>query len=554
MNEIFDYVIVGGGSAGCVLANRLSANGRNSVALIEAGPKDDHWVLTIPTGVAAALSKPQFSWGYESTNQAGLGNRPFVTPRGKVLGGSSSVNGMVYFRGHPADFDDWAEKEGATGWSYREVLPYFIRSEDNPPFAGSPYHGTGGEMRVANPPRPNPLVHSFVKASTGLGLPACDDFNGADPEGVGLRQATIRDGRRESMSTAFLRPARDRQNLTVITDALVEKVLIENGQAVGVRYLVGDQPREVRARLEVVLSAGAYGSPAVLLRSGVGDTQELQRLGIPVKHHLPSVGVGLRDHPSAAVQVYTDKDYTSYGVSARSMLRNIGNLAEYLLWRRGPIGGNVFEATAFLRTSAEVERPDLQLVFMPAHRGPKPTLLPIGHGYGILSIAARPKSYGRVSLASADPAAKPLIDPHFYEDPDDLAVVRHGLKLARRILNQPDFNQYGAREVLPGVTVQDEAGLDEYIRRTTVTVHHPGCSCRMGSDPETTVVDPQLKVRGIRGLRVVDASVFPTLIAGNTNAAVVMIAEKAADMILGKRAPAPIDVPYAGAARDLAMV
>lgn len=545
MNDIFDYVIVGGGSAGCVLANRLSENGRNTIALIEAGPKDDHWLLTIPTGVAAALSKPQFSWGYESTPQLGLGSRPFPIPRGKVLGGSSSVNGMVYFRGHPADFDDWAEKEGATGWSYREVLPYFIRSEDNPTFAGSPYHGDKGEMRVSSPPRPNKLVHSFLEAGADMGLPKCDDFNAADPEGLGFRQATIRRGRRESMSTAFLRPALERKNLTVITDALVDKVLIDNGQAVGVKFLVNGEQRNVRARLEVILSAGAYGSPAVLMRSGIGDAKELQRHGITVQHDLPSVGVGLRDHPSAAVQMYTDKDYTSYGVSARSMMRNIGNVAEYVLWRRGPIGGNVFEATAFLRTSPELERPDLQLVFMPAHRGPKPTLLPIGHGYGVLSIAARPKSYGRVRLANADPATKLLIDPEFYSHKDDLAVVRHGLALGRKILGQPAFERYQAREILPGADIKQDSALDDYIRRTTVTVHHPGCTCRMGSDPATTVVDPQLKVRGIRGLRVVDASVFPTLIAGNTNAAVVMIAEKAADMILGKRAPAPIDVPYA---------
>lgn len=545
MNDIFDYVIVGGGSAGCVLANRLSADGRSTVALIEAGPKDDNWVLTIPTGVAAALSKPQFSWGYESTPQEGLGSRPFVIPRGKVLGGSSSVNGMVYFRGHPGDFDDWAEKEGAQGWSYREVLPYFIRSEDNPTFAGSEYHGDKGDMRVSSPPRPNKLVHSFLEASGEMGLPACEDFNAADPEGMGLRQATIRNGRRESMSTAFLRPVLHRTNLSVITNALVDKVTIDNGQAVGVNFLVDGELKNIRARQEVILCAGAYGSPAVLLRSGVGDSEELQRHAIPLKHHLPSVGVGLRDHPSAAVQMYTDNDHTSYGVSARSMLRNIGNVAEYVLWRGGPIGGNVFEATGFLRTSPELQRPDLQLVFMPAHRGPKPTVLPIGHGYGVLSIAARPKSYGRVTLGDANPATKPRIDPAFYSHEDDLAVVRHGLRLARKILFQPAFSRYQAREILPGTAVQLDSALDDYIRQTTVTVHHPGCTCRMGSDPETTVVDPQLKVRGIRGLRVVDASVFPTLIAGNTNAAVVMIAEKAADMILGKRAPAPIDVPYA---------
>jgi choline dehydrogenase-like flavoprotein len=541
----YHYIIVGGGSAGCVLANRLSADARYNVLLLEAGPPDDHWVLSIPTGVVASLMKPEFSWGYESTPQSGLENRPFPIPRGRVLGGSSSVNGMVYFRGHPGDYDDWAHREGARGWSYAEVLPYFCRSEDNRTFAGSPYHGASGEMSVTNSPRPNRLSRSFLEATKSLGLPECVDFNGPDPEGCGMRQATIRNGRRESMATAFLHPVRHRANLEVKTGVVVDRVLIENGRATGVRCLVDNQVRDFHAAGEVILSAGAYGSPAVLQRSGVGDAEELAALGVKVQHHLPAVGRGLRDHPNAAVQVKTDRDHTSYGVSARAMLRNIGNVLEYVLWRGGPVGSSTFEATGFLRSDPSLARPDLQLVFMPAHRGPKMTALPMGHGYGVLSILVRPKSHGRVTIASADPLAKPLIDPRFYEDPDDIDVVRKGLLLARQIVQHPAFNRYGGHEILPGPDVKDDAALTSYIRRTSSTVHHPGCTCRMGDDPSTTVVDHELKVRGIAGLRVADASVFPTLIAGNTNAAVVMIAEKAADMLLGKAAPAPVRLPRA---------
>lgn len=541
--DIFDFIIVGAGSAGCVLANRLSADGKNSVCLIEAGPEDKHWVLKIPSGVAAALNRTELSWGYESTSQGGLGNRPFKIPRGKVLGGSSSVNGMVYFRGHPGDFDDWAAN-GAEGWSYADVLPYFIRSENNLAFKDSPYHGNAGEMAVSDPPRPNPLVRSFLEATGSLNLKACSDFNAADPEGFGFRQATIRKGRRVSMASAFVRPAESRPNLKIITDALVDRVVIEHGRAVGVALVVGGEKRVINARREVILSGGAYGSPAVLLRSGVGDAQALRALGIRVQLDLPSVGRGLRDHPSAAIQMKTD-DATSYGISLRSMPRNVLNLVEYLLMRTGPVGGNVFEATGFVKTQTTLARPDLQLVFMPAHRNPNTFPIPIGHGFGILSIAARPKSVGSVTLASSDPAAKPLIDPRFFEHPDDLRVVRDGLRLARRILDSSAFKRYGAHELFPGPNMVDEdEAWNDHIRRTAVTVHHPGCSLRMGSDADS-VVDANLRVRGIAGLRVADASVFPSLIAGNTNAAVVMIAEKAADMILNRPAPAPISLPHA---------
>lgn len=541
MNETFDYVIAGGGSAGCVLANRLSADPAITVCLVEAGPRDRHWQIKFPTGVAAAINHPEINWRYKSTLQPGLGDRPFMIPRGRVLGGSSSINGMVYFRGHPGDFEDWGK--AAPGWSYRETLPYFKRSEDNGFYTDSPYHGVGGEMHVASPPRANPLVHSFLDAAKTLELPYCLDFNGPDPAGFGLRQATIRRGRRESMATAFLHPILQRPNLTVLTDTMVDRVAFEGKRAIGLEVESEGKRRMLRARREVILSAGAYGSPAVLLRSGIGDAAALRSLDIKVVHDLPQVGQGLRDHSSAAIQIRT-KDPTSYGLSARAMPRNIWNLVEYLLARKGPIGGNVFEATGFVRSQASVPRPDLQLVFMPAHRNANGFALPLGHGYGILSIAARPKSFGKVSLASANPHDAPLIDPDFLSHPDDIAVIRHGLKLARGLLSSNAFERYRGWEILPGPDVQSDVEWDAYIRRTAVTVHHPGCSCRMGSDAQS-VVDPELKVRGVEGVRIADASVFPTLVAGNTNAAVVMIAEKAADMILSKPPLPSEDLPHA---------
>ena len=538
--DAFDFIIVGAGTAGCVLANRLSADMKTRVCLVEAGGSDNSPKIHVPAAVAAAIGDPKFGWGLFSAPQAGANDRRIPLPRGRVIGGSSSINGMAYFRGHPRDFDDWSGVHGAVGWSYREVLPYFRRSENNETWPDSPYHGKGGLMNVIDIPHPNPLGNRFLAATESLQLKRCADFNAADPEGFGFRQGTIKRGRRVSMASAFLDPARTRPNLTIVSEALVERVTIENGRATGVEIEVAGSKRRITAAREVVLSAGSFGSPQLLMLSGVGDGAALGAMGIEVKHNLPAVGRGLGDHPAAAVAMRT-RNPTSYGLSWGALPRDVWNIAEYAFARGGPLASNLLEAHGFTRSRPDLDRPDLQLVFIPAHRNASGFPIPFGHGYSVLSINVRPKSRGAVTLASPDPRAPPVIDPNLFEDTEDLDVVVRGLNLGRRILAAPSFQPLKSHEILPGPSVNTDEEWRDYVRRSVVTVHHPCSTCRMGGDAGS-VVDPQLRVRGIEGLRVADASVIPKLVAGNTNAGVVMVAEKAADLILGKPAPKPAQV------------
>jgi len=522
MSDSFDFVIAGAGTAGCVLANRLSADPGVSVALVEAGPPDSDPAIHVPALVAKAIGNRRQSWGYQTVPQRHVLNRVLPVPRGRVLGGCSSINGMVYFRGHPREYDEWQQP----GWCYSDLLPYFLRLENYEAGHG-PQRSRGGPVNVIDIPHPNPLVRRFLEAADGLGLPRCRDFNGGDPEGFGPRQAAIRGGRRESGVTAYLDPARRRNNLQILTDALVTRVRFDGRRATGVEIERNGTRSTLRARREVIVACGAYGSPHLLLHSGVGDAAALQALGIAPLVDLPAVGRNLHDHPAASIAFRT-ANTESYGLSWRTAPRALRIAAQYLLFRSGPLASNVFEANGFMRSRPGLDRPDLQIIFMPAHRNPSGHWLPRGHGYGIIFVNLRPESRGAVTLSSRDPRDKPLIDFNFLAAPGDIDVLVRGFEVARSILSAAPFAAVAGREVSPGPEVRDRAQIEAHIRGSLVTVHHACGTCRMGD-----VVDAALRVKGTGSLRVVDASVIPTVIAGNSNIPVNALAERAADLVMG---------------------
>ena len=529
MSAAFDYIVVGAGTAGCVLAARLSEDSQARVCLIEAGGPARHPFIHVPALVGPAIMHPALGWGLLTEPQAALDNRRIPLPRGKVIGGSGSINGMAYHRGHPRDYDDWAAA-GNGGWNWQSVLPYFIRSEDNADLRDAAVHGTAGPVHVTHIPRPNPLNAAFLEAFASLReFPACDDFTGLDPEGYGLRQGTIHRGRRDSTAAAYLKPAASRPNLTVVTRAQVQRIRFDSGRARAVELTDASGQRSLTAEREVILCAGAIHSPQLLMLSGVGPADALRALDIPVHAALDGVGANYHDHPALPVTMEM-RDSTSYGLSWRALPRNAWSVFEYLLARRGPLASNVFESTAFIRSAPGLDRPDIQIAFQPARRNRDAFPLPKGHGFAMSVVNLYPRSRGRITLASPDVRVPPRVDAGLFSDPADIAPMLRGLRLARRLCAAKSFARYQAHEALPGPDARDDAALVAYLRRAAATAHHPVGTCRMGVD-EMAVVDPELRVRGFSGLRVVDASVFPSIVGGNTNAPVVMVAERAADLI-----------------------
>ena len=540
----FDYVIVGAGSAGCVLANRLSVDPANKVCLIEAGPRDKSPLIHVPLGLMALFQNKRLNWCFSTVPQPHAGGRQVYTPRGKVLGGSSAINGMIYIRGCPEDYDDWAEA-GNPGWAFRDVLPYFLRSENNEVWTNSVLHGTGGPLNVADLRTRNAAAESFIQAARLLQIPDCPDFSGPRPDGVGYRQVTQRNGQRETTATAFLKPVLNRSNLTVLTECLAERILFEDKTARGVRLIRGGDSFDVRARREVILAAGAIGSPEILLRSGIGEPRQLADFGIDVIHALPGVGRNLHDH-SAISLAYRTRSTIPYGISVTVLPRLAWAAAYYLLRRQGMFTSNGVEAAAFLRSSPALPLTDMQLTFASGMRGDPKTGAPFGygHGYSLTAIHLRPWSRGEVRLADRSPHVAPAIDPGFFTDERDLDVLVKGFQLARQILRSEPFKAYGGRATLPDDSVGTVDEIRDFIRNNSGSAFHPVGTCAMGAGPDA-VVDAELTVHGVRGLRVVDASIMPKIIGGNTNAPTIMIAEKASDMILGQTPPAAIDVPGA---------
>lgn len=530
MTKNYDYIIVGAGASGCVLANRLSKDPSNEVLLLEAGGSDRGMLTSIPAGFGKLMGT-KVNWVYDTAPQANLRGRQMFLPQGKLLGGSTSVNAMLYVRGNRGDYDSWQEA-GNVGWGYNDVLPYFKAHENNERLADD-FHGNEGELNVADQVQHNPLTKAFVRASQQTGIPFTHDPNGAEQDGVFYHQVTQRGAKRESASTAFLKPAIGRPNLTVMTNADVKRIRVEEGVAIGVDVSRKGRSQFFRAKSEVLVSAGAINSPKLLLQSGIGPADELREAGVNPIHDLPGVGKNLHDQLEVYVTV-DSKEPVSYTGEDRA-LKMLGHGVQYTLYKTGAATATVTEAGAFVRSHAGVEYPDIQLHMLPVtvkwKDGSRTAEKASGHGFTILACAIRPESRGEVRLRPGDPDSFPVIDPNYLAESQDMDVSIQGIKLIREVLAAPAFKQYVGTETMPGPSVVSDEDIRDYIEKWGKTDYHPVGTCKMGVD-DMAVVDPELRVYGIAGLRVIDSSIMPSIISGNTQAPAMMIGEKGAALIL----------------------
>ena len=540
-DEAFDYVIVGAGSAGCVLADRLSQDGRSTVLVLEYGGSDRSVLIQMPAALSIPMNMKAYNWGYLSEPEPYLNGRRMHCPRGKVLGGSSSINGLVYVRGHPLDFERW-EEEGAKGWSYRDVLPYFRRAES---FAGGAdaWRGDGGPLATAQGRKLNPLYEAFIEAGREAGYAVSSDLNGERQEGFGALDMTVRDGVRASTANAYLRPSMKRPNLKVVTHALASRVAFDGRRAVGVRYRRDGVKLKAGARREVILCGGPINSPQLLKLSGVGPAAELGAFGIDVVANRPGVGENLQDHLEFTFQVASKQPITLFSHTGFIRRALIG--AEWLLRGKGLGASNHFEAGGFIRSRAGVRYPDIQFHFLPMAVAYDGSTLAREHGFQAHVGPMRSKSRGWVRLKSPDPAEPPMIQFNYMSHSEDWTEMRSCVRLTREIFAQAAFDRYRGREIQPGTKCVSDEAIDAFVRERVDSAYHPSCTCKMGSPADPlAVVDPQTRVIGVEGLRVVDSSIMPSITNGNLNAPTIMIGEKAADMILG-RAPLPAsNAPY----------